>query len=157
MFWLLLAACEDPIGPVAEEGPEAYVGAAGSYLELGPPDDPNGLGWLLQLEEDAWTLREGEAWITADEVFAVAAEASKDGLVVGGTRLLPDSVEEGTSADGVEVLSRDEVEVYYGTFPDAITVAVDGGDWAGEQVFARDVGLVSMTYQGVQRELRYYE
>ncbi len=156
MTWMLLA-CAQGDGLVADEGPEAYVGEPGTYYELGPADDPNGLGWLLEATEGSWTMKEGETWISGTELFSVTAEASKNGLMVGSTQLLPDSVEEGSSGDGVTVVSRGEVTVYYGTFVDAVTVEVGSGDWAGTQVFARDIGPVLLTWQGTQRELRYYE
>ena len=156
MTWMLLA-CAQGDGIVAETGPEAYVGEPGSYFELGPATDPNSIAFLLEVGEGSWTMKEGESWINGTELFEVAAESGSKGLTVGGTQLLPDSLEEGASGDGVSVVSRGEVYVYYGTFPDAVTVEVSGGDWAGRQVFARDIGPIVLTWQGTERELRYYE
>jgi hypothetical protein len=59
--------------------------------------------------------------------------------------VLPGTVRVGARADGVKVVAHDPVEVWYGTFEDALEVEVDPGHaLQGAQFFAREFGPVRL-------------
>ncbi len=154
---LLLLACQPDTTSTSAQSAAAWLGEVDTYIQLGQPDAPAEPPYLiLRVEEDSWTLREGEDWTTGTELAVMEVDTS-DGLVVGGERLLPDRPAEGESQDGAEVLSIGTAEVYYGSFEQALTVSVTGGRWAGEQIFGEGFGLISTTFDGEQWELVYYE
>ena len=107
-------------------------------------------------EAGDWILKYGASWGAAETV-AEYGYTVDDGLVVGGTTLLPDRISIGEALDGAEVTAVGEAETYYGIFDQAATVSVSSGVWAGEQIFAQGLGLVSATYDGQRWELAYYE
>ncbi len=151
----LLSACTD--GPVGGRAfAEDYAGREDSYLELAPEGQPTELPLILHIDGGRWVLRRGGDWVGAQDV-ADLPYSLDDGLVVGGDTLLPPRLAPGERAGGAEVTDRGEVATWYGSFEDAFTVAVEGGDWSGEQAFARDIGPVRISFQGASWELVYYE
>lgn len=133
-----------------------WAGPAGTWLTLGPEGAPDSVPLMIHVEEDAWELRYGEPWRTATEagIYDVATDAV--GYRVDDSLLLPAGLEVGSSADGTTILDQGEVEVWYGTFPDALTVEVGQGTFQGEAVFADGVGPIRLRYAGRTWELVGY-
>jgi len=153
----LLVGCKG--NDIARSGadPADYTGPDGIYMVFGPAEDPaGGEPLLLRAEEGTWTLRLGAEWPSAEELASLEA-AVDDGLRVGDTLMLPDPLIEGDAQEGATVIGFEDVEVYYGTFVDAVLVEIQGGDWAGEQAFGLGIGPVALTWGGQARELVYYE
>ena len=134
-----------------------WGGPPGTYLELIPAGAPDGLPLLVEIGADQWELRYGETWRTAQELGTVAASADGDGYRVGDSLLVPAGLEVGASADGSTIQERGPVETWYGTFEDALTVEVGGGDFRGTAAFAADVGPILLAWQGLDWELAWYE
>ncbi len=133
-----------------------YVGEPGTYLQLGPTGDPLlEPNLIIRMEETTWTLRQGMGWASAEELAEFDIDTSQ-GLKVGDDVLLPERLVEGQSSDGVEITAIGDAEVYYGIFPDTVTVDVQSGRWAGEQIFAAGVGLIYVTFDGESWEMVYY-
>jgi hypothetical protein len=151
---LLAAGCAAaPREPVSAQ---AYWGAEGRRIEFAPlglPDEPP---LSLRMEEGTWTLRLGERWADAAPV-ASYLYATDDGLWLNDDQLIPENQNVGGAGEGCEVVAEGEATTWYGTFPDTLTVSVEGGDWAGEAVYAAGVGPVLIAYQGATWELVYYE
>jgi len=153
---LLTLACGKDDGDGGRGYAADFAGREGIYLELGPIEDPRDTPLILHVDDGQWILREGEEWGAAEEIATYDMVLNK-GLTVGGSQLLPSRLAIGETGDGVEVTARGEVEVWYGLFDDAVTVAVESGPFAGEQVFGRDLGPVRVTHLGAIWELAYYE
>lgn len=150
MLWIL--ACGDDAVPESTGGgAEEYAGPMGRLIEWAPVGTPEGDTVTLLVEHGLWTFEGADG--TLRQLAWVLDEA---GFAVEGTYLLPNRLAVGSSAEGVEVVATGAVDVWYGTFPDCVTVEVAAGDWAGTQVFARDIGLVAATWQG-SWEAVYYE
>lgn len=155
---LVLAGCGgDEGGADGVAWAQEYLPPVDSWLQYGLAGNPIAPPWLIvRAETGTWELREGEEWSTAERLDTLPVDTSA-GLEVGGTLLLPEKLEVGASADGVEVLALEEVEVYYGTFPDAVRVRVEGGRFGGEHAFALGRGPVALTLEGEAWELVWYE
>jgi hypothetical protein len=154
--WILLLACAEGGRGGGKGYAEDYAGREGVYLELGPADNPQNTPLILHIEGGSWILKYGASWAAAEAV-ASYDYSLEDGLVVGGDALLPDRIAVGEVLDGAEVTAIGDAETYYGVFDQAATVSIASGPWAGEQVFAQGLGLVSATYDSQRWELAYYE
>jgi len=153
---LLALACGKDDGEGGLGYAADFAGREGVYLELGPVEDPRDTPLILHVEDQQWVLRWGDEWGAATEL-ATYDLSLNSGLTVGGFQLLPSRLAVGEVGDGVEVTARGEVEVWYGIFEDAVTVSVESGPFAGEQVFGRDLGPIRVTHLGAVWELAYYE
>lgn len=157
-MWLLLLACSaEFVGGSDPATLEAWGGPAGAYLELAPIGEPDSPALLIEIDRDGWDLRYGTGWSGAQELGARGLVIDELGYAVGESLLVPAPVEEGASAQGSTILRRGELEVWYGTFPDAIEVEVGGGELAGEAAFGAGIGPLRLTWQGRAWELVYYE
>jgi hypothetical protein len=151
---LLLGACGgDGEGQGGKAGD--YSGRADLEAEFVDPEYPEGQPWVLRTDEDGWELRQGARWADAAVLARFEVDRS-DGLWLDDTRMLPASADEGARADGCTVTARGEVEVWYGTFPDAVETEVAEGRLAGAHAFARDIGPIRLTLDGETRELAFY-
>ena len=134
---------------------EDYAPPEGRHVELAEASAlqfmelDNQLPVLMIREEDGrWWLREGEGWRFGEDVADYPVEID-GGLWIAETEILPAPIAEATEGDGVRILGLGSLETWYGTFDNTVTVEVDEGDWAGEQVFARDIGLIRVTWRGI--------
>jgi len=156
---LVLACGGEPVETSAGSSAD-YAGRSELHAEFGPAGDTGSTPWLLRLDGEAWEARDGLAWPDA-AVMGTWTASIDDGLWLDDgadrTQLLPARLAKGESGEGVSVVSLGGVDTWYGAFDDAVTVEVSEGRWAGEQVFARDFGLVVWTLDGETRELVYYE
>lgn len=152
MMLLLLAACGGPDEGSAGVDAAAYAGGPGRLVEFADPADEAHVSQLtLVITETTWEFTN-----LSGATLSVPWTMEGGALLVDGQVLLPAKVQGGSSAQGATVTSVGAEEVYYGTFPDAAAVTVEGGDFAGEHAFARDVGPIRLTWSGVW-ELAYYE
>ena len=153
----LLAACGGSgSSDGGGEGATDYLPEDGRYSEYGWAGVPSAQPLMLLTEDETWDLRSGETWNEAQQLgpFTLSTE---DGLWLDDTLLLPERPETGLVEGGVEVLSMGEREVYYGTFQGTVSVEIEEGDFAGENVFAVGHGPIVITHLGVIWELVYYE
>lgn len=158
MILLALWACGAPDPVSTAENFQPYAGPPGRSLEFVPSDAPDQTPLLLEVAEDggAWETRWGARWADAEprDTFVVVREA---GLFVAESQLLPEKISIGATGDGVELIDMDAHTVWYGTFDDTAIAAVELGRFAGEQVFAREIGPIRLTLDGVGWELAWYE
>ena len=134
-----------------------WGGPPGAYLELAPQGMPDSPALLIEVGEDAWEIRYGSGWSGAQVLGMVDVRADSTGYAAGDSMLVPQPIEVGSTAEGSTITARGEVEVWYGTFPDAVEVDVGGGDFVGSAAFAPGVGPIRLDYQGKSWELVYYE
>lgn len=151
-----LAACSDdakggtaPVATLAD-----YAGAPGTLLLFTPLDDPEGAPIMLLIGEDSWEFRDGDFWRDAPPGDPLPATLDA-ALTVDGAVLLP-GLAVGDSAGDATVTAKGELTVWYGTFPDAITVEIAAGPWQGAAAFALGIGPIRLARQG-ERELAWYE
>jgi len=153
----LALGCEAP-QEVSDHGPTAdeFTLPSGSYLEMVRLDVDEARVLMVEEQSGTWDVRYGLDWSDSDpiDVFAVNLVG---GLTVDGQRMLPEVVEEGQVADGVELVAIDTWEARYGVFPEVAEVEVAEGEWAGTQAFAREVGPVRLTFSGQAWDLVFYE
>lgn len=132
-----------------DAGGPADTAPAGDTADTAADEPPAELSLAIDATTWTWTLPGGTIrameWSTAD------------GLLVDDSRLLPATVKDGASADGVDVTDKGERAVWYGTFPDVASVTVSAGALAGEWAFARDVGPIVAAVAGDDWELVYYQ
>ena len=151
---LLALACSGGGAAVPESlggGAEEYAGPVGRLLQWAPPELPDADGVVLRIEDGTWNFE----W--ADGTTGSSTWTLDDqGFAVDGVYLLPARLAEGSTADGVAVTQSGAVDVWYGNFPDCVTVEVDVGVWAGTQIFAKDIGPIAVTWNG-EWEAIYYE
>lgn len=144
MTLLLLACGEAASTSGAELRAVDYAGEVGTRAQFAPPGSPDEVPLALEIGEGQWTLRLGADWDDATPVSEHAV--STDGaLVVDGVELLP-----------AKPAGATDFTTYYGTFPDTVSSTVEEGAFAGHWVFARGLGPVLLTVDGVERELVYY-
>lgn len=153
---LLLAACS---GGEAEPlwSLEDWGGPAGAFYELIPLDAPDSVPLLVQVSADSWELRYGDNWRTAQDQGEAARQVGGQGYVVGSSMLLPAGLEVGSSAQGTTIEASGEREVWYGTFPDVLSVEVGEGEFSGPAAFAAGVGPILLSFGGREWELAGYE
>lgn len=157
MAWWLLVGCGEPAEGSRSLQPEDLLPTDGRVNVYTPADDTAAEPLALRAADRTWTLRLGEDWETAEAVAELDVRVGDDGVRVGDDLLLPATVAVGEAGDGVTVVAMDEYTTYYGTWPLAVTVEVDGGRWAGVQVFAAGMGPIAATLDGVSWDLVYYE
>ena len=100
-------------------------------------------------------LRDGDFWRDAPPGDPLPTALDDGGLTVDGAALLP-GLSVGDSAGEATVTGKGERTVWYGTFPDTITVGISAGPWQGEAAFALGIGPIRLSHQG-DRELAWYE
>lgn len=153
-----LAACgsDDPYASGKGLWAGDYLPPVEHWAQYGPAADPSS-GPFLMIEVDAqsWELRQGESWTEAPQGETLPWDGA-DGLLLGGTRVLPAELEEGAEQDGVTVISIGDETVYYGTFGDTCRTSVPSGRFAGEWAFAPGMGPIALVLDGVRWELVYY-
>ncbi len=132
-----------------------YLGAADTYLQFTPLDQPDGPVRLLRITAEKWELRDGEDWEEAGEGNRWTTEVKEGAFWVGQDLLLP-GISAGDAAEDAEVTGTGPFTTWYGTFPDTVQVEISGGGWSGELVFARDVGPIRFG-RGDDWDLVYYE
>lgn len=154
MIPLLLLGCAESEPVEASSGAAAadFAGPPGRVIDFVPVGQPTETGISLVILDGAW-----EVVGTDQLVTSYVSHLGDDGLRVDDQVLLPPRLAEGTTVGGAAVTAVGEQETWYGTFPDTVRVAVDDGAFAGELVFARDVGLVVVVWLGWSGELAYYE
>ncbi len=153
---LLLLACAGE-EPQAAWSLEDWGGPAGAFYELVPLDEPDSLPLLVQVEADTWEFRYGDNWRTAQQQGEAERTVGGQGYLVGTSLLLPSELEVGSSAQGTRIQARGEVEVWYGSFPDVLSVEVGEGELAGPAAFAAGVGPILLSWGGKEWELAGYE
>ncbi|RME24009.1 MAG: hypothetical protein D6798_12275 [Deltaproteobacteria bacterium] len=134
-----------------------WGGPVDGYVELVEPDNPQGAGIMIEFHDGGWVIRYGTSWSEGDEVARYDASATDAGYRVDDSMLVPAPVEVGNEAEGSVIEARGELTVWYGTFPDVVTVDVGGGPFAGVAAFAPRVGPVTLSWSGKTWELAYYE
>lgn len=150
LLWLL--ACTDEGGSVGGASAADYAGPVGRVLEYADPTDETHLTQLtLVITETSWEFTD-----LAGDAVPLIRDLDAEGLKVGDELLLPAQLVPGRSEGGVTVGEFGDAEVYYGTFPDAVTVEVAQGSFAGPHTWARDVGPIALAWNGLW-ELVYYE
>lgn len=155
---LLLSACSGEFDQASGDPSVAdWGGPAGNWLELTPEGAPDSLPLLLSIDEDGWELRYGDTWSSAQEQGLLPVTVDATGYQVDDSLLVPAGLEVGSSAQGTTILERGTVEVWYGTFDDALVVDVGEGTFRGEAAFAVEVGPIRLTWEGRTWELAYYE
>ncbi len=154
MIALLVLACATPETVAESSGAAAadFAGPVGRVLDFVPVGQPTEPGISLVVLDGSWEVAALDGVVTA-----YPTHLGDDGLRVDDLLLLPPRLAPGSGADGVEVISVGSAETWYGTFPDTVSVSVAEGAFAGDLVFARDVGLVVVQWQGWSGELAYYE
>ena len=172
----LASGCKKAAGEQESNAASAYSGAAGALLVYNPVsahagdtgadtagsmdtaaytadtatvEPPAELSLAIDATTWTWTLPSG--------VVQAVDWSTTDGLLVDDSRLLPATVKDGASADGVDVTDTGELAVWYGTFPDVASVTVSAGSLAGDWAFARDVGPIVAQVAGDDWELVYYQ
>lgn len=171
---LLFAGCKKPEGESVSNAASAYAGPVGRLVVFNPtavhatdtadtgagdtagadtsPDTaPPPPELALTIDASTWNVT-----LPGGEVLALAWSIT-DGLVVDDTQLLPATVTENASAEGVEVTAKGEYSVWYGTFPDVATITASAGSLAGDWAFARDVGPIALRIGEEDWELVYYQ
>lgn len=152
MLIVLLVACGGAGPEAADFGwPGAdYAGPANRRWTFVPVVDevavPDGPRLLVQSTDTAWEARAGDRWRAAEAVTTWTLDRA-GGLTLDNTAMLPATVHTGAVTDAAEVTATGEAEVYYGAFPDTATALVAEGAWAGEQVFALDVGPIALRWR----------
>lgn len=136
----------DSAGQADTAGPADTAGDTGDTAAAEPPAELS-----LAIDATTWT------WTLPGGAVEAVDWSPTDGLVVDDSRLLPATVKDGASADGVEVTEKGERAVWYGTFPDVASVTVSAGSLAGDWAFARDVGPIVARVAGDDWELVYYQ
>lgn len=154
---LVLAACSGEFRAPEETELQSWAGPEGSWLSYCPIGAPDSVPLMVYIAQDSWELRYGEPWRTATEQGLYPVVADAVGYRVDDSLLLPASLEVGTSADGTTIQEQGEVEVWYGTFPDVLTVEVGEGTFRGEAAFADGVGPILLSYGGRTWELLGYQ
>lgn len=143
---MALLACE--AGSTAAGGARQladYAGVAGTRIELAPAESPDEAPLLLTLGPDAWEARLGEDWDSAAPIATWEVTVA-EALLVADVELL-----------AMPLPDAGELVTWYGTFPEAISVVVEGALFAGEWSFAPDLGPVVITLDEVRRECVVYE
>lgn len=153
---LALVACSGDFVAPEESHLSTWAGPAGTWLTLGPQGAPDSVPLMIHVEQDAWELRYGEPWRAATDAGAYAVTTDAVGYHVDDSLLLPAGLEVGSSAEGTTIVDQGEVEVWYGTFPDALTVEVGQGPFQGEAVLADGVGPILLRFSGRTWELWGY-
>jgi len=148
-------AFEDPGGSTSIDASD-WGGPVGRALELVPAGAPGSVPLLIHVEEGAWELRLGDLWRTATPLELLDAQLDPQGYSVGDSLLLPAGLAQGTSVDGTTIQDRGPVEVWYGTFPDALSVEVGQGTFRGAAAFSLGVGPIALSYGGRDWELAGY-
>lgn len=138
------AGAVDTGDTAADSGDTA--GDSGDTAAAEPPAELS-----LAIDATTWT------WTLPGGAVQAVEWSTADGLVVDDSRLLPATVKDGASANGVEVTDTGERAVWYGTFPDVASVTVSAGSLAGDWAFARDVGPIAARVAGDDWELVYYQ
>lgn len=158
MLLLLALACSaEFVGGADAATAEEWGGPVDSYLELAPQDFPDSPALLIEITRAGWEIRYGSSWSSAQDLDRLTVLADSTGYRVGDSLLLPVPVQVGTEVQGTRIVARGELEVWYGTFPDAVEVEVGQGEMAGAAAFAPGVGPLRLEYQGKAWELVYYE
>lgn len=173
-----IGGCKPKTGTAASQAASAYSGAAGGSLVFEPvsahvdsgdtadtadtgAQDTSGTDTGADTDRDIrqLTIEIGEtAWtLTLLSGPTELPWSTTDGLLVNDSRLLPATVKDGSTGDGVEVTDFGERSVWYGMFPDVGTTEVSAGSLAGEWAFARDVGPIVAHYADEDWELVYYQ
>jgi hypothetical protein len=135
----------------------AYDVLAGRHLEYTPAGLPNGVVLMLRKTDDGdWSMREGDDWQSGVSMGIHPVEVA-DGLWIDEQQVLPAKITVGALGEGVEVVEMGEWETWYGTFDDAVVVAIDGGVWEGEAAFGRGFGPLTFSFENVDWDLVYYE
>lgn len=154
---LLLLAC----GGGGDEETAAtlrdWAGPVGAQYELIPLAEPDADALWIEVSEEAWELRHGTTWREAQRLGEEPRSLAGPGLKVGDSLLLPKELQPGASAQGSTIEGRGEDEVWYGAFPDVLTVTVGQGAFAGTAAFALDVGPIRLTFAGQDWELAGYQ
>lgn len=170
---LLFAGCKKPEGESVSNAASAYAGPVGRLVVFNPtsvhatdtgdtaagdteasdtsPDTAPPPELAVTIDASTWSVT-----LPGGEVLALAWSIT-DGLVVDDTPLLPATVTENASAEGVEVTAKGEYSVWYGTFPDVATITASTGSLAGDWAFARDVGPIALRIGEEDWELVYYQ
>lgn len=161
-----VGACS-PEGPVGSNGGLASeyapdpgatfefvpAGAMQALYEQDPEASSSGLDTLrIQVTDTAWEMVVDEG---GNETLT--ARLGDDGLYVGASHVLPYRTGEGEEGDGVVVEAAGDYTVWYGTFSEASSVRIDGGELSGDATLARFVGPIRVSFAGKVWELVYYE
>lgn len=157
---VLCAGCgpqEDPEVNTSRAAAD-YAGPPLMHLDLVAPTDTAAAPVMLRVSEaqDSWETRVGDRWSDGTDSRTWAVSLDGD-LRVDDTLLLPARVSEGVVLESCTVTAVGEREVWYGLFPDVVSVQIAEGPFAGEQAFARDVGPILLTWSGEVWELASYE
>lgn len=152
----LLVACGDDTA--AGEAPVStgldYAGYVGTAVELIPVGEPDAEPLFIAFREASWERRTGREWEDGAPVGRWARSVQEGALYLESALTVPASVRDG--ADDARVVSTAPREVWYGTFPDTVEVEIAAGPLAGTQVFAKGVGPIALTLEGVGWELAGY-
>ena len=155
---LLLVACgpDDPYTEGSGLHASDYLPPAESWLQYGQPAAPTEAPYLMiEVGTESWELRQGESWNDATSEWTVPFDDS-EGLLLDGARVLPAELSEGEEQDGVQVISIGDEAVYYGTFSLAARCDVPSGAYAGEWIFAPNIGPIQLVVDGVTWEMVTY-
>ena len=143
---LALVGCEESATakgntPKAED----FAGREGMVYTYAVTPETDTTFLLLAITADSWEFRTGTDWDEA--VSAGLYQVVVDGsLVVDTIELLP-----GTFSAG------DPYEGYYGEYADTASNTVGEGTFAGNWIFARDLGPVHLALNGVEEEMVMYQ
>lgn len=153
----VLAACgEEAADPTAVDRTAAeFTPPAGLMLEYVPPGQGSGDVRWIHAAADTWEVRDGADWDTAAAV-ATWSVALDGGLRVEDSLVLPSGFREGDSFDNGRVVALGERAVWYGTFPDVVTVELTGGPLEGTVALAAGVGPIAIGEGGWGWELASY-
>ena len=158
MGLVLLLACSQGFGDqVGDPTVLDWGGPPGSWLTLAPVGAPDDEPLQIRIDDGLWDMRLGELWRTASEAQVAPVEVDSDGYWADDSLLLPAGLSKGDSAQGTTITSRGEVEVWYGSFPDALSVDIGSGAFAGEAAFVVEHGPIRLSWRGVDWELVSYE
>lgn len=122
-----------------------YAGEVGVAILLQAQDDTASEPVELRTSATTWEARLGPSWEEA-EVLGVWPVVREPSLVLDGEVLLAPPIEK-----------SEELEVRYGTFPDVVRANVRRGPFEGEWAFARGLGPIVATLDGVRRECMVYD
>jgi hypothetical protein len=133
-----------------------YAGPVGGAVELVPVGEADAESLFIAFREASWERRTGREWDDGTPTGAWARSVREGAVYLEESLTVPASVTAGSSAEGARVLSVGAREVWYGTFPDTVEIEVAAGPLAGTQVFAKGVGPIVLTLEGVGWELAGY-
>ncbi len=156
---LLAVGCGPDTGPVGPGSLDAvdYIPLDKDFLQYGPAADPSGGPFLMiEVGTSSWELRYGSSWTETTDQEQLGYTGD-DGLALDGSVVLPAEIAQDAEQDGATVVAMGEAKVYYGTFDQCVQTFVSGGRVAGDWMFAPVVGPISLTLDGEEWELVYYE